>query len=219
MDLSRQYYLLLIDIQGSTSLPAAVRSQVFDVLTQELRRLNETVEPKPVRSLQLSYGDEVAGLFDSPNGFYSIVSSLRDALFGFSRIRFVAVCGYAGVASEDIRQVGGDIFKRAGAMMDELKRSRGFCRWALGSELQDQVLTSLTGMSNLLLENMTSYQYEVYGLLKTGVAQTEISAKLQKHRQSVSDAAKRGGAREVLLAEASIQSVLSKLDKKTGGVL
>ncbi len=195
-------------------LSAADRARVFQTLEEELQRINSTITPKPVRNLQISYGDEIAGLFDSPVNLYNVVDAVQQAIFEIGKIRFVAVCGYAGVVTEDIRQIGGEVFKSAGKLMSDLKRSRSFCRWSLGDTLQDRILTSLTEMSNLLLNNMTSYQYKVYCLLKSGASQVEIAAKLLKHQQSVSDAVKRGSAEEVLQAEETIRAVLLSLSQR-----
>jgi hypothetical protein len=212
MDISKKYYLLLLDIKGSTRQALQDRQKLFETLEKEIQRLNGSLNPKPVLSLQISYGDEVAGLFDSPGNLYDAVDALRSCLFDKAEVRFVAVYGEIGVVSEDIRKIGGEIFKRADDLMRRLKRERGFCKWAAGDPFLDQLLTSLTEMSNTLLKNMTPYQHELYCRLKSGEAKTTIASTLKKHKQSVSNSVKRGGAELVLQAEETIRMTLERLD-------
>jgi len=219
MNVSRKYYLLLVDIKGSTRQALQDRQKLFEVLEKEIQRLNSSLSPKPVLSLQISYGDEVAGLFDSPTNLYDAADVFRSCLFDRAEVRFVAVYGEIGVVSEDIRKIGGEIFKRADDLMRRLKRERGFCKWAVGYPFLDQVLTSLTEMSNTLLKNMTPYQHELYCRLKSGASKTTIATVLKKHKQSVSNSIKRGGAELVLQAEETIRMTLERLDgeKQKGG--
>lgn len=211
MDIRKPYYLLLVDIQRSTLLDPADREKVFGALETEIRRLNETVDPRPVRKLQISYGDEIAGLFDSPGGLYDIADSLRHALYGVTDIRFVACRGQVGVDAEDLREAGGEVFKRANQLMSGsggLKKARRFCRWEIGPDLQNRALTALTEISHRMLNHMTAYQYHVFRLVRSGLSQAEAAVHLGRHRQSVSEAVKRGGAQEVLEAEDSIRALL-----------
>ena len=219
MDISRKYYLLLVDVKGSTKQTPKRRQELFQTLEKEIQRLNQSLDPKPVLDLQISYGDEVAGFFDSPENLYDAVDALRGCLIDKAEVRFVAVYGEIGIETNDIRKVGGDVFKQAGELMDKLKRERGFCKWAVGDVFLDHLFTSLTEMSNALLKNMTSYQRELYYRLKTGESKTAIASTLGKYKQSVSDSAKRGGAELVLQAEKTIRMALEKLggEKKQEG--
>lgn len=211
MEISTKYYLLLVDIKSSTGHTPDYRHKIFQSLENEIYRLNSSLNPKPVLDLQISYGDEITGLFDSPKKLYDTVDALRGCLFRTTGFRFVVVYGHVGIVSEDIRKIGGDIFKRASGLMDKLKKERGFCKWAVEDSFLDQLLISLTEMSNALLKNMTSYQYKLYCRLKLGASKTAIAGALGKHKQSVSNSLKRGGAELVLQAEESIRTTLEML--------
>ncbi len=215
MDISKKYYLLLVDVKGSTKQAPLRRQKLFQTLENEIQRLNRSLVPGPILDLQISYGDEVAGFFGSPENLYDAAAALRGCLRGKAEVRFVAVYGEIGIVTQDIRKVGGDVFKRAAELMDRLKRERGFCKWAVGDAFFDQLFTSLTEMSNALLKNMTPYQYELYDRLRSGESKAVIAAALGKHKQSVSNSVKRGGAELVLQAEDSIRTTLEKLSDGT----
>jgi DNA-binding CsgD family transcriptional regulator len=209
MDVLQSYYLLLIDLKESTKLAPQVASLQFARLEERLGYLNAILDPGPVLGLSLSYGDEVAGLFDSPHSLYQAVDEVRDSLWPDLTVRFVATWGFVGRESDDIRQVGGEIFKRASEAILHLKKRRRFCAWLMGNPTLDAALDSLSEMSNSLLDEMTEYQRNVYRLLAGGHAQKEIAARMQKLPQSVSDAIKRGRADLVLEAKEAIAGLLA----------
>lgn len=205
------HYLLLVDLKKSTRLAPGAAERVFGQLEGRLVELNRKLDPPPVLGLTISYGDEIAGLFDTPVHLYDIVDQVRDWLHPEAGIRFVAARGAIGRLSEDIRQVGGEVFKRADAAIRAIKRDRRFCRWLIGGATVNTTLDALTEISNAVLEDMTDYQREVYRELAAGRSQTDIAALLSKHRQSVSDAAKRGHAESVLEARAAINGLLAEV--------
>ncbi|MFQ5676032.1 MAG: hypothetical protein ACE5G1_09065, partial [bacterium] len=90
---TKKYYLLLIDIKKSTAISAASRKAIFDQIESHLKVLNHSLKPTPALKLSVSYGDEIAGLFESPQQFYTIVERLREALYPKARLRFVATYG------------------------------------------------------------------------------------------------------------------------------
>lgn len=208
---NKKYFLLLIDLKKSTSISSSALQKSFKKLERLLAELNMSVCPKPVIPLTISYGDEIAGLFNSPKRVYYLVSQIREALYPEISFRFVALHGKIGVASDDIRKIGGPIFKQADEHLKRLKRQDLFCHWSLRGPEQDAVLTSLTEMSNILLARMTPYQRSVYRLLNAGLSQKEITIMLKKYPQSVSNAVKRGAAEQVLKAEQLIGAILAKI--------
>ncbi len=214
MDTKRDYYLLLIDVRGSTRMVPKRLDRVMERLGTELPRINRRLGRDLTLGLRVSYGDEVAGLFASASRLYDAVAAVRDALHPDARLRFVVVKGRVAVASRDIRKVGGLAFKQADDAMERLKKQRGFARWFVGDPVTDAVLNSLTGMSNTLLEGMTAYQRQVYVLLGNGVSRKDAARKLRKYLQSVSTAARTGKADAVLEAAATIRAVLARLDER-----
>lgn len=210
LNTSRLYFLLLIDIKKSTKLAEASRKTIFRQLTEKLQELNQRLQPKPLLNLKISYGDEVAGLFEHPAHFHRIVCELREALFPEATFRFVAVKGRIGVPAPDIREIGGEVFKTADEQMKRLKKRDGFCSWQIKDETGNGTLTALSEMSNTLLERMTRYQREVYQLLAQGLSQKDIADKLQKYPQSVSNAVKQGAADQVISANKVLHRLLTQ---------
>lgn len=211
LQLNKDYFLLLIDIKKSTSISSEARQGVFEKLDSKLKELNQKLNPKPALKLTISYGDEIAGLFDTPLQIYEIVNELRQKIYPDAQLRFVVTYGEIGVVSDDIRRIGGEIFKEAEDQMNLLKKQDGFCFWSLKDSYQSAILNSLTEMSNAILERMTPYQRQVWQLLESGLTQKQISGRLEKYPQSISDAVKRGRAELVVKAGRIINQILEKL--------
>ena len=211
LKITKKYFLLLIDIKKSTSLVPTDRKKVFEELDLLLKKLNRKLNPKPVLKLSVSYGDEIAGLFETPKQFYEIVTHIREGLFPKAQFRFVAAHGRIGVASKDIRKLGGEVFKKADERIKQLKRRDLFCEWVFKNAKENEILNSLSEMSNEIVERMTPYQREVWQLLEQGLTQKEISKRLEKYPQSISYAVKRGGADQVIRAGQVISKILEKI--------
>jgi hypothetical protein len=211
LDVNQPYVLFLADIQASSKLKSEVREAVFQRIESENKRLNSSLMPSPVLNLSISYGDEVAGLFGDPRSLYGVADALRQAIYPSAFLRFVVVRNRIGVASTDIRQIGGPIFKRASEHMELLKRKNRFCSWDLGRRELDGSLEALVELSNGLIQRMTAYQREIWRLLRSGHSQKEIAKMLSKHQQSVSRAVIDGGAHLLLLAEKQIEMLLASL--------
>jgi len=209
MDTSRDYFLLLLDIRRSTRMAPERLRVVMERLERVASELSRQFEDELELALNLSYGDEVAGLFRRPDRTYDCVIALREAVAPDAALRFVISEGRIGLVSDDIRRIGGAVFKAADEEMKNLKRQRQFATWLLADQKTSAVLTSLSRLSNLLVENMTDYQRTVYQLMRDGLSGSEIASRLGKYPQSVSEAAKRGGADLVIEAETTITRVLS----------
>jgi DNA-binding CsgD family transcriptional regulator len=208
MDTSKSYILLLIDIKKSTQIPSVHRNKAFDKLLTRLPKLNQALNPPPVLGLSLNYGDEIAGLFERPTSVFHAISEIRDLLHPDIAIRFVVLRGTIGNDSKNITQVGGEVFKRANKTMTKIKKRNRYCHWDTGQGLLDEILISLSELSNTMLENMTPYQREVYKLFKQGYSQKGITVRLKKHQQSVSEAVRRSNAEQVIDAEDRIHRIL-----------
>jgi len=211
LQISKNYFLILIDIKKSTTLSSATRKKVFEELDLLLKKLNRKLNPKPVLKLSVSYGDEIAGLFETPMQFNGIVTQLREGLFPKAQFRFVAAHGKIGVASKDIRKLGGEVFKKADERIKQLKKKDMFCEWVFKTARENEIRNSLSEMSNEILVRMTTYQREVWQLLEQGLTQKEISKQLKKYPQSVSLAVKRGGADQAVRAGQIINKILQHI--------
>jgi len=209
METSRDYALLLVDVRGSTSLPPERIGPAMRRVEDESRRLSRRFKDSLALGLSLSYGDEIAGLFRSTAPLYQCVVALREALHPDTGLRFVVSEGRIGVVSDDIRKVGGPVFKTADEAMDSVKSARLYGAWLLADARLSTVLDSLTRLSNEFVERMTAYQRAVYRGLRAGTSLSGIAEALGKHRQSVSDAARRGGAGLVIEAERSVDALLT----------
>ncbi|MEI6900047.1 MAG: SatD family protein [Bacteroidota bacterium] len=210
MDLNTNYYLLLIDIINSTQLSDQDFNGKMDLLGTSLIDINNQLENDLVIPLSVNYGDEIAGLFFSPENIFMVVMEIRKVLFPLTTIRFVVVKGFISRISSDIRQIGGIIFKKANQEIDLLKKNNYFCSWQCGNSLTDKTLESLCEISNVLLQDMSEYQRNVYELLRHECTQKQIAEKLGKYTQSVWDAIHRSKANYIIEAEKTLQLILKE---------
>lgn len=208
---NKSYYLLLFDIKDSTKLSSNKAKEKYDHFEKSIMLFNKQLNNDIALPISINYGDEIAGLFTSPRPFYQIVSKFRQIVYPETIIRFVAVKGKVTVASNDMRQVGGTIFKTANNEMSRLKKEERFCWWGIDKEPINESLTALCEVSDLLLNEMSVYQRSVFMLLSEGLNQKEIALKLNKYSQSIWDAIQRSKAEYIIRAENAIVKLLSEL--------
>ncbi len=211
MDNRTDYYLLLGDLRGSTALEGEEAETVTQILREQLGRWSLACADDLVAGLDLNYGDEFVGLFVRPARIYEIVDGLRDALSGHAGFRFAVARGRIGSASAQTSQMGGPVFVIANDALKRLKARGRFAQFETGHPVADRSLTALAEAAHTLRGEMTAYQAEVFGLLRAGLAQTEIARRLGKFDQSVSDAAKRGHAELVIELDEAITAQLAAL--------
>jgi hypothetical protein len=211
MDLDTDYYLLLIDIIDSTKqLQAADFNNKLDLLEKLLTEINKKYKKNIVLPVNISYGDEIAGLFSAPENIYDVVIKIRRALQPHTNIRFVVVKGKVARISTDIRKIGGMIFKKASEAVELLKKNDRFCSWHFENDLTNRTLDSLCEISNVIVQDMSEYQLNVFDLLRKGLMQKQIAVELKKHTQSISDVIQRSKANHVLEAEQTINLILKE---------
>ena len=208
------YYLFLCDLRDSTRLEAAKAGEATAIVDATLETLNTQFAGALAVPLQLSYGDEITGLFTVSAPILDVVSTLRHALRTVTALRFVVCHGRIGSLSDDMRKVGGPAFKQAIEAITGLKSSGAFCRWLLDDRLLSDTIEALTESANAFLETATDYQYQVYTLLAQGRSQRVIAKDLDKFPQSVSDAVKRARLELVIRMDQLIRRHLMAMDQQ-----
>jgi len=153
----------------------------------------------------------VAGLFLEPAPAYEVALSIRDLLRDAGvGMRFVIAEGRIANPSNDIRKVGGPVFRAASEAMAELKRTNRPCVFRFEDPRLSRMLTRLAELSQILVGEMTAYQHRVYRLLKQSMLQKDIASRLDKSEQSVSTAKINAYAEEVIDSENLIRDILSE---------
>jgi len=210
MNLRTNYYLLLIDIINSTQLSNKQFNRKMDLLEKILNNFNHHLKKDLVIPLSISYGDEIAGLFYTPENIFNVVVEIRKNFYPLTNIRFAVVKGLIARDSSDIRQVGGIIFKKANKAIDVLKKNNRFCSWQFGNLITDKTLDSLCEISEVVLQNMSEYQRNVFELYRTGLTQKQIADKLGKYPQSIWDAIQSSKAHYLIDAEQTVNLILKE---------
>ena len=208
MDTKTDYYLLLIDVVNSTKLSYEDINIKMDLLENKLISLNKNLKNNLVLPLNLSYGDEIAGLFQTPENVYNVVVEIRKIFYPITSIRYVVVKGSVARISSDIRKIGGMIFKKANKTIEFLKKNNRLCSWQLEDSLINKTLDSLCEISNVILQDMSEYQRNVFELYREGHTQKQIAIILSKHSQSIWDAIQRSKANYIVEAELTINLIL-----------
>lgn len=204
------YVLFMADVENSTTLTESRHRAVFKAIDGAITELNKSVEA--VLPLSRQYGDEVSGLFSHAQDAYRIATRLRDAVHPSSGFRFVVVQGSIGQMDRDITKVGGKIFKHANELMARAKAESRYGLWSC-DPAYDHALNALTAASAYIWKAMTPYQWEIYQLRRKGWSYKKIEVTLKKKQQSVSKAARRGGADLVIETETAIDQLLTQLNK------
>ncbi len=208
MDTKTDYYLLLIDVVDSTKLSVEDLNIKMDLLENQLVSLNNNLKNNLVLPLNLSYGDEIAGLFKTPENIFNVVVEIRKIFYPITSVRYVVVKGSVARISSDIRKIGGMIFKKANKTIELLKKNNRLCSWQLEDSLINKTLDSLCEISNVILQDMSEYQRNVFELYREGHTQKQIAIILSKHSQSIWDAIQRSKANYIVEAELTINLIL-----------
>jgi hypothetical protein len=210
------YYLILVDLQGSTHLGPSE----FRALTDRLGAALESLSGRHSDSLALpvrqQYGDEVAALLQRPYPIYDIADEIREAAYPTAQVRIVVTRGHVGQAASELPLLGGPVFQRAQEKMTALKRRREPALWDIGPPHEQGVLQALFNLTHSIASGLTDYQRETWRLLRTGVSQQEIAARLKKKPQSVSRAVATGRIPYLIEGEEALRSVLRHLPEEDG---
>ena len=214
MDVRHPYYLLLADMQGSSSLSPEMSTALMQRLLAVLQVQNTLNAGALAYPLEVNYGDEFAGLFTAAAPIAATVTAVRAALRGVSRFRFVVAHGRIGYAGASVREMGGPVFETASEALTALKKSGQFGRWLIGDETANIALDALTNAADSLLGEMTDYQYDVYRQQRAGLSGVEIAGVLGKDPRSVSKAKKTGHSATIIDIETAMEALLAAHDRR-----
>jgi hypothetical protein len=210
----RDYFLLIIDLEGSTGLAPRKIKEATHSLSRVLASLSATHKADLALPLKQHYGDEVAALLHSPRAIYEIVDAVRDVVHPYTRVRFVVTRGRIGQAAKDISLVGGSVFKDAVRLMSMLKKKSSRASWQIGGPVEQSVLQALSDMSDGLIDDLTEFRYRIWRLLRTGSPQSQVARTMKRHPQSISSAVAGGHLRALIEGEEAIRAVLGSFQSK-----
>lgn len=206
------YYLLLGDLRGSTRLTSQQADTVHQRLTDVLGKVNVEEAAMLVSPLEINYGDEFAGLFLESAPALRAILRIRHQLHGLTSFRYAVAYGRVGTFTSATRSMGGPVFKLANDSLETLKRQGRFAAWTISDDYTNQLMTTLAGIENTLIEAMTEYQYEVHVMSQSDLSQKEIAEHLGKFEQSVSSSLKRGNSDLTTQTTALMHQTLARLD-------
>jgi len=209
----KNYYLVLADLRGATKTTPGRLKKALNSIQGAVRQINRSHREIVAVPFALNYGDEVAGLVQALEPAYDIADRIREAAYPYTQVRFVINRGRIGVASKDITQVGGPVFKEAQKLITNLKRDHAAFVWNVSTEFDNGLLSLLSVLANTMIEDLTPYRHSIWRLLREGKNQRQIARELRKHPQSVSQAVKKGNIAAISRAEDVIREILKIIDK------
>lgn len=201
-------FLFLADIVDSSLLPKRELTSIMNRLEKCVQGWNKEYKMEMVVPMNISYGDEIAALLKTPRPIFKIVQETRSLLFPHTRIRFVVVKGNVGADNPDIRKVGGPAFKRADELLSIAKKKDWFACWETGSKITDTILNSLCGLTDTMLNDMSTNQREIYQWYSQGFTQKEIAIKMGKYPQYIWTAMNKSHISQIHDAEKAIHQIL-----------
>lgn len=176
------------------------------------RKVSQDFKREIVAPLMLTKGiDELSGVLRRSDHSYRICSRLNDIMKPVE-FRFVIVRGTLDVAisKRDAREMDGEAFHRAAALMRRAKRARQFYRFALGPQFDElnEWISEMANLVHVIKRTWTHRQEKLVDLYRDLGTQKEVAGRLNITQQAVSDALAQAQWREVSRAEALIQKAL-----------
>lgn len=209
-------YLLLIDLKGSTGITAENSEAVYYLLEGLIESFNSKFKNDIIIPLQLSYGDEISGIFRNPLACYLCVDALYKKLRNIIGFRYCVSDGDITFPSNDMTKVGGTAFKRANRIMETRlkKRKWRFCEWALEDSVLSRAISSLANLCFQMKERMTNLQWDVYSELSNQKTVAQIAEETEHNLNSLYQVNTRSGSYVILEAETNIRELLSQYGNK-----
>lgn len=188
MNKKQAFIVVLGDLVGSrriedrASFEQKIRTTVADVTT---KYKDEWIAP-----LAFEKGiDEVGAVIKNKAALYHIITEVNDSIAP-QKIRFVAYKGKIdlGLQDADVSSMDGEAFHTAAAMMTQLKASGMALKCNTGDNLFDMAMENQLNALQILKDNWTERQRQIFNLYKTVNNQAEAAKQLNISQQAVSNA-------------------------------
>ena len=197
-------YVLLSDVVGSRKIKDR---KVFE------KKLNETLQQVQQQyaevfemPIQVWKGlDETAAMLKEPWRLYELMDRIDAGIAPFT-MRFVLVKGTVDIVPQNgiISNADGEVFHRAAAQMQVLKKEGLKCSCLTGKETFDKPWQGQINLLWLIKEKWTERQRSVYRLYNQTGLQEEVAKQLHISQQQVSKTLKSIAATQVQALEKTL---------------
>lgn len=158
----KNYAALIIDLKKSRSYSVEERNSIQHYIVKVIQNLNEVFSDTLARDVQFSAGDEIQGLFFSPEWAYLYFRMLR-MLISPVKIRAGIGIGEWDVKIEDASTTAqdGPAYHNARYAIDKLKDALGYSVLFYSGNEVDLFLNAVINTSFVITSNHTEYQNEL----------------------------------------------------------
>ena len=154
-----KYSVLMIDLKNSRSYSTQDRNKLQSSILNSIKILNKVFKNSIEKEVEFSAGDEIQGLFVSPQSAY-----LYYRLFSMLIFPIEIHCGI-GLGTWDIKVESasstaqdGTVYHYARKAIDEAKKSLEYSVLFYSKNKNDIIINSLINSNNLLTEKHSKYQ-------------------------------------------------------------
>ena len=155
----KRYSALMIDLKNSRSYSIQDRNSIQNFILNSMTTLNKIFKNSIEKEVEFSAGDEIQGLFVSPQSAY-----LYYRLFSMFIFPVEIHCGI-GLGTWDIKvdsvsstAQDGTVYHYARNAIDEAKKSLEYSVLFYSKNKNDIIINSLINSNNLLAEKQSKYQ-------------------------------------------------------------
>ena len=154
-----KYSVLMIDLKNSRSYSIQDRNKLQNSILNSIKILNKVFKNSIKKEVEFSAGDEIQGLFTSPQSAY-----LYYRLFSIiiSPIEIHSGIGYGTwdivMDSESSTAQDGTVYHNARKAIDEAKNSLEYSILFYSGNKNDLIINSLINSANLLSSKQSKYQ-------------------------------------------------------------
>ena len=155
----KKYSVLMVDLKNSRSYNIQDRNNIQNSILNSINILNKIFKNSIEKEVEFSAGDEIQGLFVSPQSaylYYRLFSTIIFPIEIHSGIGFgtwdIKVDGASSTAQD------GTVYHYARKAIDEAKKSLEYSVLFYSKNKNDIIVNSLINSNNLLAEKQSKYQ-------------------------------------------------------------
>lgn len=180
-----RYFVVLVDLVHSQKL--VDRKSATTLFKKAIKRVNENFKKCIISPMEITRGDEAAAVLKS-------ISTTDDIVFSFIenihplKVRIVIIYGEltTEIKSRRSTEIDGPAFQLADYRMKELKKTNKRFHIYTNTKVNDAAINSLMNLLIFRWEQLTDIQQKVLQLYRLGKTQKEISIRLHKTQQQIS---------------------------------
>lgn len=160
--MEHNYTALMMDIRNSRAYPVEDRNDIQFYITKVIHNLNILFQDEIACAVDFSAGDEIQGLFNSPEASYMYLRLFNMFIFpvetkaGMGTGAWTIRTSEAGTTAQD-----GPAYHNARRAIDEAKNSFEYSTLIFSGNTMDPIVNSAINMYSVLAGRLNEYQNEL----------------------------------------------------------